>query len=104
MAAAFDRVPPTDVNTEDELQEVSDDDVVVVEAYARAAILLDPNTIMSRIQRRLPNNAPLPSFDLESITSRTTSSFCLLFLTANNVSTSRCRINGLFVGLVQINA
>ena len=34
---------------------VSGDDILVVDAYERAAILLDPNTIMSLIQRRLPN-------------------------------------------------
>ena len=37
---------------------VSGDGMFVVDAYVRAAILLDPNTIMSLIQRRLPN-APL---------------------------------------------
>lgn len=100
MAAAFDRVPPADV--EEDAEYMSDDEAVVVEAHVRAAILLDPNTIMSRIQRRLPNT-PLPSFELDSITSQTnSSSVCLLCLAANTVSTLLC--NDLLVCVAQINA
>ena len=66
-------------------------------------MLLDPNTIISRIQRRLPNASLSSLFDHEpSVTSRIISSLFLLRLTSNNVTTFR--FNDLFVGVAKINA
>jgi hypothetical protein len=83
-----------------------DDDMVVVEAYVRAAILLDPNTIMSRIQWRLPNTSLSLSCDSESINTGIPSSDCLLRLTVNDVATLCCSCNDCFFGfgLAQRNA